>query len=92
MTREQRARYLTARAIKDEILMRGDCAVTDCPRQPVDAHHEDYDEPLNVVWLCRLHHLMRHREYASVAAMLDYFDGVKADFAAARLERDEEAA
>lgn len=26
------------------------------------AHHEDYDKPLEVVWLCPIHHKQRHRE------------------------------
>lgn len=26
----------------------------------VDAHHEDYSKPLEVVWLCRSHHQLRH--------------------------------
>lgn len=25
-----------------------------------EAHHEDYDKPLEVIWLCRLHHLELH--------------------------------
>jgi hypothetical protein len=28
----------------------------------VQAHHESYDRPLNVTWLCRKHHKERHRE------------------------------
>ena len=27
----------------------------------VDAHHEDYSRPLEVTWLCRRHHMARHR-------------------------------
>jgi hypothetical protein len=26
------------------------------------AHHENYDKPLEVVWLCPKHHSARHRE------------------------------
>lgn len=26
------------------------------------AHHDDYTRPLDVTWLCRLHHAERHRE------------------------------
>lgn len=26
------------------------------------AHHENYDKPLDVVWLCPLHHKQRHKE------------------------------
>jgi len=28
----------------------------------VDAHHDDYGKPLDVRWLCRIHHRERHRE------------------------------
>lgn len=28
----------------------------------VDAHHEDYRFPLDVRWLCKKHHMARHRE------------------------------
>lgn len=28
------------------------------------AHHDDWDKPLEVIWLCELHHKARHRELA----------------------------
>lgn len=31
-----------------------------CGAQKVDAHHDRYDEPLNVRWLCRRHHVKLH--------------------------------
>lgn len=35
----------------------------DCGRdRPLQGHHEDYDRPLDVVWLCRPCHVDRHRE------------------------------
>lgn len=34
-----------------------DCGSTD----HLDAHHEDYGRPLDVTWLCRRHHVARHR-------------------------------
>jgi len=33
-----------------------------CGLVPTNAHHEDYDRPLAVVWLCDGHHGARHRE------------------------------
>lgn len=33
-----------------------------CGSLKVDAHHPAYDQQLNVVWLCRKHHLQLHRE------------------------------
>lgn len=56
-----RARQLVKLAIN-----RGDLKVKPCERcgfaVGVHAHHEDYDKPLNVIWLCRTHHAERHRK------------------------------
>lgn len=36
----------------------------DCIRLcKTEAHHEDYSRPLDVVWLCRPCHALRHRKY-----------------------------
>jgi len=31
----------------------------------VEAHHPDYDKPLEVMWLCSLHHKEWHRKYSA---------------------------
>ena len=31
-----------------------------CGKHTVDAHHDDYDRPLDVRWLCRRHHVQHH--------------------------------
>lgn len=31
-----------------------------CGNKKSDAHHDDYSNPLDVIWLCRRHHLERH--------------------------------
>ena len=33
-----------------------------CGNGQSHGHHENYDYPLNVVWLCAKHHQVRHRE------------------------------
>lgn len=30
--------------------------------ESVHAHHDNYDYPLNVIWLCQTHHIQRHRD------------------------------
>lgn len=47
------------RAIANGTLVRGKCQV--CGLSNADAHHYDYSKPLDVLWLCRLHHHRLHR-------------------------------
>ena len=48
-------------AIRDGLLTWQPCRV--CGRgSTVHGHHEDYSKPLEVVWLCRKHHMARHTE------------------------------
>lgn len=35
------------------------CAVPECNEKP-EAHHYDYSQPLEVIWLCRAHHRQTH--------------------------------
>jgi hypothetical protein len=35
------------------------CALPSCGEKP-EAHHPNYDAPLDVVWLCRAHHMQAH--------------------------------
>ena len=35
-----------------------------CGRLDVDGHHDNYDQPLAVRWLCRSHHRKFHAEEA----------------------------
>jgi len=31
-----------------------------CGKPGEEAHHEDYSKPLEVIWLCREHHIEKH--------------------------------
>ncbi len=50
----------TSRAIRSGVLIRQPCEV--CQNPKTDGHHPDYSKPLEVLWLCRKHHLDLHRE------------------------------
>lgn len=54
-----KAKWMVKYAVKKGELVRGVCVV--CGKEKVDGHHEDYDKPLDVIWLCHQHHMERHR-------------------------------
>jgi len=58
--RKSRARRTAQRAVKNGHLRRMPCLICDDPNS--HAHHEDYSKPLDVVWLCTIHHVERHVE------------------------------
>lgn len=47
-------------------IARGDLNREDCEvcGERAQAHHEDYSRPLDVRWLCQIHHSARHMEMA----------------------------
>ena len=55
-------------AIQSGKLKRGHCE--DCGKTPsqekIYGHHEDYDKPLEVVWLCSSCHMRRHSAYTDI--------------------------
>lgn len=56
---KRRARVAVSNAVARGKLTRGACEV--CGGVPADGHHEDYNKPLEVRWLCRTHHMHAHR-------------------------------
>lgn len=58
--RREAARQVSA-ALHAGVLVRRPCER--CGRRKgVDGHHEDYSRPLDVTWLCKVHHSRRHWE------------------------------
>lgn len=55
-----RARRLVSQALKSGKLIKQPCEK--CGVKDVQAHHEDYSKPLDVVWLCFKHHRERDLE------------------------------
>jgi hypothetical protein len=49
-----------AKAVRNGTLVRQPCVR--CSGTKTVAHHEDYDHPLVVVWLCQICHKQRHKE------------------------------
>lgn len=58
--RRQLAHNAVAKAIRNGILVRLPCIR--CGETKSLAHHEDYDKPLDVMWLCQPCHKQRHKE------------------------------
>jgi len=51
-----KARY----AVKTGAIEKMPCSK--CGEEKVEAHHDDYAKPLSVMWLCKKHHVERHKE------------------------------
>jgi hypothetical protein len=56
--KHNKARVLVNQAIKAGVLIKQPCEV--CNKKLVEAHHEDYNKPLDIIWLCKEHHLEVH--------------------------------
>lgn len=68
LTPEQRKKSL-ARSMAHVYVTRGkliaeDCADCGASKEITERHHEDYDKPFDVIWLCRPCHLQRHKKAA----------------------------
>jgi len=59
-SRRAKAHSAVARAINKGKLTRQSCIR--CGNKKTEAHHEDYDKPLDIVWLCCPCHKQRHKE------------------------------
>ena len=55
---KEKARRTTEGAVAYGQLVREPCEV--CGKLKVEGHHPDYNKPLEVIWLCHLHHRRVH--------------------------------
>lgn len=58
--RRMRCHNAVARALRAGRLHKEPCER--CGELKVHAHHDNYDEPLNIMWLCQPCHKVRHKE------------------------------
>ena len=56
-----KARSAVKRAVKKGTLKRQPCEV--CGEIKSQAHHDDYNKPLDIRWLCSKHHGEVHRKF-----------------------------
>jgi hypothetical protein len=57
---EMLAHQYVRSALRRGLLQRGVCEV--CGEEKTDAHHDDYEQPRKVRWLCRRHHQQHHAD------------------------------
>ena len=55
---KRRVRQIAQAAVKSGKLIRQPCEC--CGKKLVEAHHDDYAKPLEVRWLCKIHHRAFH--------------------------------
>lgn len=60
--RRKLANTAVGNAIRDGRLIKLPCWICGS-MDNIEAHHPDYDSPLDVVWLCTEHHAQIHRDY-----------------------------
>lgn len=56
---KQIAHQIIQNLIKTNKIKRMSCEICSDPK--TDAHHHDYTKPLEVAWLCRIHHTEEHK-------------------------------
>jgi len=56
--KKYKAHCIINNAIRNKKLFREPCII--CGKENAHAHHDDYDKPLNVRWLCPEHHMQWH--------------------------------
>ena len=56
---KKNVRSITRYYVRKGILIKSSCEV--CGEKKVEGHHDDYNKPLEVRWLCRKHHDEHHR-------------------------------
>lgn len=59
-TIKRAAHILVGNHLRDGKIIKEPCEV--CGELEVDAHHDDYEKPFEVRWLCKKHHAEHHKQ------------------------------
>lgn len=52
--------YLNTYVKRGKITKPECCQFPDCKETKIQAHHDDYTKPLDVIWYCESHHIFTH--------------------------------
>lgn len=66
---KRNATTAVSNALRSGKLKKMPCSV--CFSTKAEAHHEDYTKPLEVVWYCKTHHMLRHVELRKMGCVWD---------------------
>lgn len=62
-TKRKKARSILNHYLRDNNIHRQPCEI--CGNKKAEAHHDDYDKPLEIRWLCFNCHRQWHKEHDS---------------------------
>lgn len=63
-----KARQAIDRGTRNGSIAKLPCVI--CGDIQSEGHHEDYSKPLEVIWLCRIHHMEIHRKFNTIRQQL----------------------
>lgn len=66
---KEKARRKLQNSVKSGKILRGSCEV--CGKPNSQGHHRDYQKPLEVQWLCPLHHAEQHKDMQKTKSISD---------------------
>jgi hypothetical protein len=61
---QSKAKQKVNNAVRDGRLKKLPCIICNNPKS--EGHHHDYSKPLEVIWLCRIHHARLHHDKFSL--------------------------
>jgi hypothetical protein len=62
--KKTKIRHMTEWAIASGKIQKHPCDI--CGSEKSEVHHKTYDDPFNVLWLCRRHHVDIHKELSNI--------------------------